>query len=803
MVLNRYNEKRDFGKTPEPSETAEKPRTAPEWRFVVQRHNASRLHYDLRLEINDTLKSWAVPKGPSMNPEDKRLAVMVEDHPVSYLDFEGIIPKGNYGAGTVEIWDSGTYEPQDGLNEQAVSEALEKGNLKFRLSGKKLKGGFDLVKIKNDDDKSWLLIKRKDDHAVTHPYSSEDHRSVSGSVRSGQDIRPMLARVRDEPFDHPDWLFEVKWDGYRTLAEVRAGCIELYSRKGLKVGKKYISIVKELEKLKYHAILDGELVVLDEEGHASFQDLQHYEANQDRLLCYYAFDLLYLEGRELYETPLKQRKEMLKEILPDSFTILYSDHITGRGKEFFEMLRNRNIEGMMAKHAESPYRPGRRSEAWLKIKWQNRQDAVIGGFTEPKGSRKHFGSLVLGIYKNGKLRFAGHSGGGFSNSDMMKTMDKLKGLVQEESPFGEEIETNTPVTWVKPDLVCELSFTEWTSDGRMRHPKFLGFRPDKNAGEVVRENENKINMEKTENINGSGPDKMEVDGYQVPLTNQDKIYWPDEGYTKGELVAYYNEVAEYILPYLRDRPESLHRHPNGINEKGFFQKDIRDKPPSWIRTISIYSESANKEINYLLCQNKASLIYLANLGCIELNPWNSRVPSLDQPDYVVIDIDPDGNPFTQIIDTALTVKGILDEAKIQGFCKTSGSSGLHVYIPLGAKYDDAQARNFAHIIAQLTHERIPGFTSMERSPKKRKKKIYLDYLQNKTGQTLAAPYSVRPKPGATVSTPVHWSELRQGIHPSMFTIKNMAKRLEQTGDLFKPVLGKGIDIGEALSNLGS
>ncbi|MEX0686210.1 MAG: DNA ligase D [Balneolales bacterium] len=820
MSLKTYQKKRDFNNTPEPSDEGSLASKAQDQqRFVIQRHAASRLHYDLRLESRGVLKSWAIPKGPSMNPVDKRLAIMVEDHPIEYLTFEGIIPKGNYGAGTMEIWDQGYWYAEGEHDDKQIDQALKSGNLKFRLEGDKVKGGFDLVRIQDEKDNSWLFIKRKDKYAVNEPYNSEDHQDgqkkiidkikqmipalpPKGKTGFKYEFQPMLAKVKEEPFDHPEWLFEIKWDGYRTMAEIQDGKAGLFSRKGLKVGRKYPVIIEELEKLKYNAVVDGELVVLDEEGHANFQDLQYYGEKKDKNLCYYIFDLLYLEGYHLLNVPLKKRKELLKEILPPSNNLLFSDHITEHGKDFFEILQNKNLEGMIAKKADSSYQIGKRSPDWLKIKMVKTQEAVICGFTEPKGSRKHMGSLVLGLYDHGNITFIGHSGGGFSEQALKDALVKLKPLIRDESPFHEEVKTNTPVTWVEPELVCELSYTDWTKEGSLRHPKFLGFRPDKDPREVIQETETPDVQDILDPQNKNHDSKeISIEGIPLSFSNLNKLYWPEEGYTKGDLIAYYDAVAEYILPYLKNRPESLHRHPDGIKQKGFFQKDMRNPLPDWLQTTRIYSESADKVIHYLLCQNKATLLYMANLGCIEINPWNSRIHSLNHPDYIVIDIDPDGNSFEQITDTALTVKQVLDEAGLKGYCKTSGSSGLHIFIPLDARYEDAQARSFSHIIAQLTHERLPDFTSMERSPKKRKNKIYLDYLQNKTGQTLAATYSVRPKPGATVSTPLTWEELEEGVHPSMFTIKTVPKRLETVGDLFKGVLGQASDIEKALSRL--
>lgn len=895
MALTKYKEKRDFKKTPEPTDKASK--TKKNLRFVIQRHQARRLHYDLRLEMEGVLKSWAVPKGPSMNPEDKRLAMMTEDHPYKYVDFEGVIPEGNYGAGIMDVYDEGTYHAP-GITDKKKSEkellkGLEEGNLKFELEGKKIKGTFALVKMKGKQDNAWLMVKKDDEFAVEEPYSSEDYLDDLTSVKKGlkkrdkkdskkvsskskskskskgtkeaeiptqampHNIKPMLAKIKEEPFDNEDWLFELKYDGYRAIAEIGKGEVNIYSRNLNSFNSKFKPLVKKLQKLGHEAVLDGEVVILNKEGKPEFQLLQNFQKTRKGDLHFYVFDLLYLNGYELFDLPLIERKRFLKEIISelDDPAIIYSDHIFSEGVSFFKEAQESEMEGIIAKKADSTYHTNSRSNNWLKVKTSMRQEAVIAGFTEPRGSRKTFGALVLGVHDKGKLQYIGHTGGGFNSASLKAIMEKMTPLIRKTSPFPNKIQTNTPVTWIKPELVCEISFSEWTEDGSMRHPIFQGLREDKGAKEVVREAPDEIpdgkklenkkekatkksdgtsktkkakeaipepstksekpkKTEKTEKksssknalpkiAKGDRDKEVELDGRTLQLTSLDKVYWPEEGYTKGDVIQHYLEVSEFILPYLKDRPENMLRHPNGIGEKGFFHKDVSELNMEWLETVEVYSESNDKDIQYLICNNQATLTYMNQLGCIEINPWNSRVQSLENPDWIVIDLDPADNTFDEVIETALAVKEVLDKAGAESFIKTSGSSGMHIFIPMGAKYDYEQAKNFAHVIAQLTHEKLPKLTSLKRSPKERKKQIYLDYLQNRKGQTLSVVYSVRPKPGATVSTPLKWEEVKKGLHPSQFTIKNTTKRLKKHGDLFKGILGKGVDMEKCLENLSS
>ncbi|MBA2500990.1 MAG: DNA ligase, partial [Chitinophagaceae bacterium] len=518
MTLTKYKQKRKFQETPEPSG---KKNPTTNHRFVVQRHHASRLHYDLRLELDGVLKSWAVPKGPSLNPKDKRLAMMVEDHPVDYISFEGEIPKGNYGAGMVIIWDKGTFTPinekSEPITDKQALAALKKGQLKFHVKGKRLKGEFALVKIKNNQSSGdpWLLVKHRDDDAVDKKYNSEDFvtsqdknagekkkeapdpprprvniRFPKSSMKLTQYQKPMLATLTDNPFDDKEWIFEIKWDGYRAVAEVTGGNVKFYSRNGLSFLEKFAVITESLQKIKHNVVLDGEVVLLND-NQPDFQKLQQYEDNYHLPLVYYVFDLLNLDGKDLKTLPLVDRKEILKKLTDkiNDPVIRYSDHIEEKGKAFFEMARNKNLEGIIAKKADSEYANGYRSKQWLKIKYQLNREAIIAGYTKPRGSRKHFGALILAQYEKNKLVYIGHTGTGFNQQMLKDLYQKMQPLVIEKSPFSEKIKTNMPVTWLKPNLVCQVNFTEATEDGKLRHPVYMGLREDKNFKEVEKETE--------------------------------------------------------------------------------------------------------------------------------------------------------------------------------------------------------------------------------------------------------------------------------------------------------------------------
>ncbi len=626
----------------------------------------------------------------------------------------------------------------------------------------------------------------------------------------------MLAKEIDAPFNDESWLFEIKWDGYRAIAEIENGDVKLYSRNGLNFNDAYPILIKGLSQIKGSAIIDGEIVVLNEEGLPEFQLLQHYEPGNGHPIQYQVFDILFLGGKNIYDLPLLERKILLKQFLKKNPVIKYSDHILKEGISFFEITGNRNMEGIIAKKADSLYYPGKRSGEWLKIKHHHTQEAIITGFTRPTGSRKYFGALVLGIMKNNKLHYCGHTGSGFNTRTLQEMHDLMKPLIQTKSPFEEKVQTNTPVTWVKPKLVCEVKCTEITRDGKLRHPIFLHLRKDKATKDVTMEKRkpakaaNKTISKKapvslsgrSEEVEKSKEAVLSFGKIKVKTTNLQKIYFPEDEITKGQVIDYYISIADYLLPYLKGRPQSLKRNPGGIHDKGFFHKDAGDDAPPWVKSIKVYSDSVKKNIDYILCDNKPTLTYLNNLGCIEINPWHSTVKSLDKPDYLIIDIDPaDKNTFEQVIEAAQVVKSILDKAGAPGICKTSGASGLHVYVPCGKKYHYEQVKDFAFLVCMLTQEQLPAFTSLERSLAKRGNNIYMDYLQNRRGQTISSVYSLRPKIGATVSTPLFWKEVKAGLSVQDFNIHTIGKRLKKTGDLFTMVLDKGIDLNKCIKKL--
>lgn len=842
MSLTKYKKKRVFSKTPEPEGKMRKTKKKA-LTFVIQEHHASHLHYDFRLEMEGVLKSWAVPKGPSMNPTDKRLAVMTEDHPFEYGKFHGIIPEGNYGAGKVYIWDHGTYAPFGGEKlsqkeqEKILLQQLKKGHLHFFLKGKKLKGEFDLIQMKKIE-KNWLLIK-KDEQTKPKKLIRDSNGMARQKGKTSQaknvfpkKISPMLSTLISQPFDREGWIFEIKWDGYRTLALLNNAAVQLLSRHNLSFNKKFPPIVESLQHLQHDVIFDGEIVAIDKEGRAHFQLLQNFQKTGHGNLVYYVFDVLYLDGKDVRTLPLIERKKILNNLFPISSHIKQSEYVETRGKDFYAVAKEHGIEGIMAKKASSTYKEGIRTRDWLKIKLLNQQEAVIAGITQPRGTRKDFGALVLGLYEKGEFVYIGHTGTGFDEKKLASVKKKLTPFFTNTSPFKKIPKTNAPVQWVKPTFVCEIRFANWTDDGYMREPVFLGIREDKTPKEVKREvpikvTENiiKKNIVKNEHEKkplqdarkaptpGSSPNTRLRKNFTPPskktalqksdklqLSNLNKVYWPKEKYTKGDLIKYYKKVAPFLLPHLKDRPLTLHRHPDGIQGKSFFQKDLVN-PPKGITTAKIYSESEEKHINWLICNDIKTLQYMANLGCIEINSWNSRLNHLDYPDSIVFDLDPLNVDFDQVIEAALTFHKVLKKIGIESYCKTSGATGLHIFVPAGAKYTTDQVIQFAKIVVHLVHKELPKTTSIERVPSKRGKKVYLDYLQNRYAQTMASVYSVRPRPKAPVSTPLRWSEVKKGLDPTSFTIKTIIKRLDKIGDIWKGVLRKGINMEKALKNI--
>ncbi|MDT7827578.1 DNA ligase D [Pricia sp. S334] len=802
MSLKAYNKKRDFSKTPEPSGNAgDSPNSVH--RFVVQRHKARKLHYDLRLEINGTLKSWAVPKGPSMNPADKRLAVRTEDHPLEYLHFHGTIPKGNYGAGTMTIWDSGSFDIDGAEDNPGLLPQFRKGNMKLILSGQKLKGRFALVRTGERSGKeSWLLIKKNDGFATDLFYDAEtliepsqkSSKEPPGKIAPGKIVPPMLAGSAKEIFNNPKWIYELKWDGYRIVAHISGDGVLLQSRNGITMNQNFPELAKELESVGHETIMDGELTVLDENGVSQFGELQNWPDTRGTLR-YYVFDMLYLNGHSMLDLPLLDRKSLIQEVIEGLRTAHYCDHVEGMGAALFERAVEEGMEGVMAKAGDSNYVPGARTEKWLKIKNVESEDALICGYTDSVGGGVAFGSLILGKREEDGLKYVGNCGSGFGEADRKVLLKRFAPFRTKKNPFGKKLALKgRKPNWMLPNLECEVHYSERTKNGLLRNPVFKRLRK---APEVPR-NAPSPSPKPTGN---DARETLDIDGLPVTISNLNKVYWPDSGYTKYDLIDYYLQVSDILVPYLKDRPESLHRHPNGIMEEGFYQKD-NENVPEWMQTATIYSKSSERDINYLLCQNTASLIYMANLGCIEIHPWNSKTDNLDRPDYGIIDLDPpEGTDFKKVIESALAVHQVLNEGKIEGYCKTSGAKGLHVYLPMNGEYTYEEVRNFTKLICYFVQRRIPELTTMERRIKDRNGKIYLDYLQNRKGHTVVSPYSVRPVKGAQVSAPLLWSELEDGLLPSDFTLKNMPDRLARKGDLFVPILQEGISMEKALERL--
>lgn len=618
----------------------------------------------------------------------------------------------------------------------------------------------------------------------------------------------MLCKVSDKAFDDKDWAFEIKWDGYRAIADLSKDELRLYSRNGIDFSQKFKKIAHSLNLQEHPMILDGEIVAYDDKGKPNFQWLQEIGDHPNLALTFQVFDLLWLNGHSTENLSYLQRKELLKDALIENEIIKYSDHILEKGRDFFQAAKDMGLEGIVAKKTDSLYKENLRSSEWLKIKILKSDEAVICGFTEPKGSRKKFGALILGKYLNGEMVFCGHTGGGFNDKSLSEIYDKMQPLIADKSVFKITPKTNSKATWIKPELVAEIRFTELTKEMIYRHPIFLRLRDDIEADDVRFNSEkttNRAPVKKSEHKKRTGKDDVEksIGKQKLKLTNQNKIYFPDDDVTKGDVIDFYQSISKYILPHLKDRPQSMNRYPNGINGMSFYQKDAAEETPEWIEIQKVFSESSDKYINYIICNDRETMAYLNNLGCIELNVWTSKIQKADNPDYLVLDLDPsEKNSFEDVIETAQAVKEILDISGIDGYPKTSGSSGIHVYIPMNAKYSYDQVKSFGHLLMQMVQKKLPDLTTLERSLQKRdKNKIYLDYLQNRRGQTLASVYSLRPKNGAPVSMPLEWKEVKNGLKPTDFNIHNSLDRLKEKGDIFKPILGKGIDMLKAIKNL--
>lgn len=846
-TLDEYRRKRRFDRTPEPS--GEKTDLSRENTFVVQKHAARRLHYDFRLAINGTLKSWAVPKGPSLSLNDKRLAVQTEDHPLDYADFEGKIPEGSYGAGTVMVWDRGTFnlEGKDDAEQQ-----IDRGEIKFSLAGEKLRGSFALVKLRNSEKgNEWLMLKHKD--AFVDPgWDIEQH---DGSVLTGRTlpeikdeappkrsrtpiraaelhgakqaampsrIEPMAPTLIERPFSDPNWLFELKWDGVRALAfidtESTPPKMTLRARSAADITKRYPELSGLPEAIgARQAILDGEIVALDARGRSDFELLQqrmHLRAPSESQIAavpvvYYLFDILYCDGYDLRQAPLSERKQLLRLLLRPSERVRYSDHQVEQGKELFDLARQSELEGIVAKRADSIYSGGR-SASWAKIKATSTVDAVIGGWTESPNTGLKFGSLLLGLYQGKKLQFIGHVGSGFDGRTQTEIGKRLKEHARSGCPFEAAPRTNERAHWVDPALVARVRFTGWTREPSLRNPVFLGLREDARAEDCKWENEvasraaidvvaapapdvvgsvlnTKAQIEaelfkgRAENI------VVELDGKRFRLSNLNKVYFPESGYTKRELIAYYYRVADYLLPFLRDRALVLRRYPDGIKGQAFFQKDVREGLPEWFRTVPIASEERSQEIHYAVANDLASLLFLTGLGCIDHNPWSSRVDDLEHPDYFFFDLDPsDGTEFDVVVKIARALREKLDELEVKSFLKTSGATGIHIYVPIAEGYTYEQVRTFAEIVARLVGAEHGNLITNERSVAKRPPgRVLIDVSQNAYSRPLAAPYVVRAFPKAPVSAPLSPKELRATLEPSNLNLKSIFMRLEKHGDLWK------------------
>jgi bifunctional non-homologous end joining protein LigD len=779
VSLREYERKRDPKKTPEPFSGK---RRTKEPIFVVQRHDARRLHYDFRLERDGALASWAVPKGVPLEPGQQHLAVHVEDHPLDYATFEGEIPKGEYGAGTVEIWDAGTYE---------LVEEKRDGGLTVRLHGQKLEGTWALVPAKlNGDVKNWLLLRKREE---------------GGATGSRREYAPMLATLEDEK-NMPlggGWEYEIKWDGYRIVARVAGGEAELRTRKGQNYTERFANVAKELAKaLKTpDCVVDGEVCALDEEGRPSFSAMQ--QANAGTPIVYYVFDLLEVEGEPMIDLPLSERRDRLRELLDRRYHTVQLSEGFDDGQALLAAARERRLEGVMGKKLDSRYLPGKRSRDWLKFKTHGEQEFVIAGYTRGKGRREwSFGSLVLATNGPEGLEWAGNVGTGFDDAEIERILKKLRPLERKTSPFPKTPKMprvrRDDVVWVEPRLVAEISFAEWTHDGRLRAPVYQGLREDKDAGEVRRE----LPGEPAAPI----PDVIREGRRVLRLSNLEKEFWPEEGITKGDLLAYYRDVAPVVIPHVRDRPFTMKRYPDGWQGKFFFQKDKPAGMPDWIPTVNLEVTTRDRprqrrRIDAPLVNDELALLWMVNMGCIDLNTWYSRVDKLERPDFVLFDLDPSPDVgFRETVQVALLVKEALDALGLESFPKTSGADGIHVLVPVQRRHTHDDTREFAEIVARALATTHRGLVTTEWTKSKRKG-VLIDANQNGEGKTIASVYSVRPKAGAPVSTPLRWDEVSESLDPAAFTMDVVRQRIAEHGDLYEGVLKTKQSLAAALKAL--
>lgn len=904
-MLEEYARKRDLERTGEP---------APERRadkgpltFVVQKHAARRLHYDLRLELGGALKSWAVPKGISLDPEEKRLAVMVEDHPIEYAAFEGVIPEGEYGAGEVIVWDNGTYSPESEGRlffndrreaERRMRQGLDEGKVSFVLNGRKLKGSWTLVKRAGAEN-DWLLIKHREPSTNGERETTDTERSVisgltiedlkAGRIPSpkGSDegpaelpgakkapfpraVEPMLATLTDSAFSHPDWLFEPKLDGIRAVCLIHGDKVRLTSRRGNDITGNYPALADELgQQPERDIVLDGEIVALDEEGRPSFQRLQQRinltsaadirQADRRIPVVYFAFDLLYLGGYDLRAAPLEQRKATLSRILVPTDHVRFLDHFLEEGTAAYEAAVEHGLEGVMAKRRDSAYKSGQRSPLWLKVKAVSSDEFVIGGYTPGEGSRRStFGALLLGEHdEKGRLRYVGHVGSGFDERTLTELRRRLDGLKTDKPTLTGDI-PRQEVSWVRPELVAEVKYAQRTEEGRLRAPVFLGLRTDvapKQVGLVqvvpppagAKEKEasgSRTDLRKDaakvlDQLGRHGKRlTLVVEGHRLTLTNLDKPLWPAVGrrppLTKVDLLIYLTRVSPYLLPHLRDRPLTLKRYPDGIEEEHFFQKHWEHPLPEFVETVTLYSEQFDEDQEYLLCNNLPTLLWLAQLADIELHTWYSRINRepdgehlstsfagslegirgsvLNYPDFIVFDLDPyiyagsegkgdepvlNRKAFAKTREVARWLREILSSLSLSAFLKTSGKTGLHIYVPILRRLDYDAVRSIAATIGRYLMSQHPREITMEWSVEERRGKVFFDHNQNARGKTLVTAYSPRALPEATVATPLFWEEL-DDVYPTDFTMENVPDRLAEVGDPWQGILQAKADLGRLL-----
>lgn len=833
MGLQLYHKKRDFSHTPEPRGHKKK-RTSSGWSFVIQKHAARHLHYDFRLELEGTLKSWAVPKGPSLNPKDKRLAVHVEDHPIEYGDFEGVIPPKQYGGGTVLLWDRGTWEP--------VGDPIQgyrKGRLKFRLRGEKLHGGWTLARMGAQDEEgkeNWLLIKENDEAARTGT-AADVTTTLPESVASGRDLEtiatdkdrvwhsnksvveniskkkdavsspikgrkailplmltPQLATLVQKPPEGDEWLHEIKYDGYRILARIKKNKskreVQLFSRNEKDWTHKFSTIADSLAKLLIEdAWLDGEIVVVQADGSTSFQALQNtLTTNKPEALALYLFDILFLNGFDLRELSLIERKRILEELLKSkniSENLRYSDHIDAVGTLFYQQACKRSLEGVISKRRDAPYR-STRSKDWVKTKCIKQQEFVIGGFSDPTRARKGFGALLLGVYDDaGQLHFTGKVGTGFNDQMLKELHARLKKIEQGKPPF-----INPPsgaeargVHWVNPELVAEVNFTEWTQEGAARHPAFQGLREDKLARSVKREEPSTVEDLANDKViprntkkSPRPKDKNVIAG--VEITHPDRILYEKAHITKRDIALYYESVANWIFPHLDNRPLTLVRCPEGSQGECFYQKHANKTVSKLINRVEII-EDAGPEI-YMTANSLESIIALVQMGALELHTWGSRNDKVEFPDRIILDLDPDPELAWEIVvEAARFVRAKLQSLKLESFVKTTGGKGLHVVIPIVRKYEWEEVKQFSKALAEDLVRTVPDLFVSKMAKSKRQQKIFIDYLRNGRGATAVAAYSTRAKPDAPISVPINWDELNAELRSDAFNIKNISERLKR------------------------